>query len=599
MLPASSLAQPPPPVSVDLGADDFSTDPGRAADQRARKAGVYDLRVRYVTIDARWAKGVKLPLAAGDPLTPQAISGALEALKQRIDDNQLHGYGLRTKGELGILHIAVEYDTSPSPADPPDGPRTVGVIFHPYSVRFSLERVGDNVLPIPRSPHPTFYDNVPAPLLALNPSFGVFSDRAFGTALGGSVNADLLNLLSPARVDPAGSTRRLEAHAQGLKAVDEPFYRAAAGLLYRQQLGGPVARELSLRASYDGVDEPLSQGEHTRTAALGGAGLLLKIAPNARLSLDTGFRWTDDRVDATAPELRTRTRAKEQLNRVLLDAVPPGIDGFGRVAVWEDNGWLDGGGTYQRLAARLGYSKEIAVRPGQTIGLEMLAGAGTSRGDVPAHARFFGGNSSTQFLYAGASSPGLLAMPSGPLIRSFGESQAGFRLPGGGVRGGQSFWHANLNVAIPLPWWSRPLIPNEETDIEDSQGRPVTIKQMMRRQVDVTGPSMLGATLKSQGVPAAEATKRAQDVFAEIRPATHFMIDDASIYAIKPLLMVDAGGLVSPGGSASETWLAAGAGIQVTVVTAKFEAGYVRTVSGPTFGDRGNVFVRLVFQNLF
>ena len=229
----------------------------------------------------------------------------------------------------------------------------------------------------------------------------------------------------------------------------------------------------------------------------------------------------------------------------------------------------------------------------------MLAGAGTSRGDVPAHARFFGGNSSTQFLYAGASSPGLLAMPSGPLIRSFGEGQAGFRLPGGGVRGGQSFWHANLNVAIPLPWWSRPLIPNEETDIEDSQGRPVTIKQMLRRQVDVTGPSMLGATLKSQGVPAAEATKRAQDVFAEIRPATHFMIDDASIYAIKPLLMVDAGGLVSAGGSASETWLAAGAGIQVTVVTARFEAGYVRTVSGPTFGDRGNVFVRLVFQNLF
>ncbi len=229
LLPASSLAQPPPPVSVEIGPDDFSTDPSQAADQRARKAGVYDLRVRYVTIDARWAKGVTLPLAAGDPLTPQTISAALEALKQRIDDNALHGYGLRTKGELGILHIDVEYDTSPSPGDPPDGPRTVGVIFHPYYVRFLLERVGDNVLPIPRSPHPTFYDNVPAPLLALNPSFGVFSDRAFGTALGGSVNGDLLNLFAPGRVDPAVSPRHLEAHAQGLKAVDEPFYRAAAG----------------------------------------------------------------------------------------------------------------------------------------------------------------------------------------------------------------------------------------------------------------------------------------------------------------------------------------------------------------------------------
>jgi hypothetical protein len=34
-------------------------------------------------------------------------------------------------------------------------------------------------------------------------------------------------------------------------------------------------------------------------------------------------------------------------------------------------------------------------------------------------------------------------------------------------------------------------------------------------------------------------------------------------------------------------------------VTAKFEAGYMRTLSGPTFGQKGNAFVRLVFQNLF
>jgi len=37
----------------------------------------------------------------------------------------------------------------------------------------------------------------------------------------------------------------------------------------------------------------------------------------------------------------------------------------------------------------------------------------------------------------------------------------------------------------------------------------------------------------------------------------------------------------------------------VTVVTAKLEAGYMWTLSGPTFGSRGNAFARLVFQNLF
>ena len=45
--------------------------------------------------------------------------------------------------------------------------------------------------------------------------------------------------------------------------------------------------------------------------------------------------------------------------------------------------------------------------------------------------------------------------------------------------------------------------------------------------------------------------------------------------------------------------VAAGGGLQLTIVTASFEVGYMHTLSGPTFGNRGNVFARLVFQNLF
>ena len=61
--------------------------------------------------------------------------------------------------------------------------------------------------------------------------------------------------------------------------------------------------------------------------------------------------------------------------------------------------------------------------------------------------------------------------------------------------------------------------------------------------------------------------------------------------------MFDAAGMSGRG--TDETWLAAGAGFQLTVVTAKLEAGYLRTLSGPTYGEKGNAFVRLVFQNLF
>jgi len=190
-------------------------------------------------------------------------------------------------------------------------------------------------------------------------------------------------------------------------------------------------------------------------------------------------------------------------------------------------------------------------------------------------------------------------MPAGPLLRSFGEGAVGLPAPGGGVRGSSAFWHVNTNVAIPVRPWSLPLIPDEITDIPDSDGNGTPLKKVLRNQVDITGPSMLAATLKQEGASEEEAARKAGEVFSEIQPATHFFIDDANLYAVKPLLLFDAAGMTVSDGSPAQTWVAAGGGLQVTVVTAKFEAGYIWTLSGPTFGSRGNAFARLVFQNLF
>ena len=187
-------------------------------------------------------------------------------------------------------------------------------------------------------------------------------------------------------------------------------------------------------------------------------------------------------------------------------------------------------------------------------------------------------------------------MPTGPLIRSFGQGQAGFRTSAG-VVGGSSFWNVNVNLALPIPPWSSPLIPNELTDLTDAKGNPVSLKQLLRRQIDVTGPNMLAATLRKEGLSSTEAEKQAGTVLDEVKPAAHFLIDYANLYSIKPLLMFDAGGLRRNG--ASQTWLAAGGGVQLTIVIAKLEVGYMRTISGPTFGSGGNTFFRLVFQNLF
>jgi hypothetical protein len=151
-------------------------------------------------------------------------------------------------------------------------------------------------------------------------------------------------------------------------------------------------------------------------------------------------------------------------------------------------------------------------------------------------------------------------MPSGPLIRSFGEGKAGFSTFGGGLRGGNAFWHVNLNLTLPIPPMSRALIPSELTDIEDANGNPISLKQLLRRQIDITGTNMLTAALKKEGLSPGEAEKKAVGILDEIRPATSFIIDQANLFSIKPLLMFDAAGMTASGDKSRNTWLAAGGG---------------------------------------
>lgn len=530
---------------------------------------------------------IKLPLAAGDILTPEKLSDALNALRLAITSNANTSLGLRSKGEVGILYITVDYDTSAA-----DG--TVGVIFRPYYVDISLVEVGNNVLPIPRSPWATIYKNVPEALRAFNPIASLSYDRAFGTAVSASIDTDLVSLFGMS--DSFGLTHKIDLRAEGTKSLEEAFYRSNAGFSYTFNNRSSALEEFTFSTGFDAIKEPLGTGEHTGEAVSAVLGLKSKLAPNTHFYANAGYRRSSDSFVDGETLAKTNQDADEQTARLLLDTIPPTITGFFRAALWEESAWQTGS-SYQRLVLRLGYEKEIAVAPNQTIGIEVVAGGGRTFGDVPAYARFFGGNAPGQFLYDSATGSTLMNMPAGPVIRSLGENEAHLR-NGSSTFGGETFWNVNLNVTIPIPRWSMPLIPNEDTDIPDLNGNPVTLKQLLRRQIDVTGPSLLAATLQQQGLTADQAARRAKEILAEVTPATHFIIDEANLYAIKPLLMFDAAGLSGPAGS-NETWFAAGAGIQLTVVTAKFEAGYLRTISGPTFGDKGNVFVRLVFQNLF
>lgn len=188
-----------------------------------------------------------------------------------------------------------------------------------------------------------------------------------------------------------------------------------------------------------------------------------------------------------------------------------------RAACWEESGWQTGSGdSYQRFVVRFGYEKEIALAPNQTIGIEIVLGGGRASDNIPSYSHFFGGNAPGQFLYDNPNSTMLMNMPSGPVIRSLGENEARLRGANGRTIGGDTFWHVNLDVTFPIRAWSMPLIPTELTDIPDVNGNPISIKQLLRRQIDVTGPSMLAAVFQQQGLSAAEAARQAKQILQEV-----------------------------------------------------------------------------------
>lgn len=541
-----------------------------------RASGAY--RVSSFSVEGRWLGAFPLPLREGELWTAEKQFEVLEAIRGAFSNESSLTYLLNQAGEIGVFYVDVKEEKN-------EENHTVKLTFRPLQVRLSLTRLGDNVLPVPRSPLPTRYQAVPAPLLALQPTFGVTYDRAFGTAIEGAVQNDLLTLPDTfhGRV-PVPGDEHLDARFSGAKAFDE-FYRADAGLEYSLRRLGNWLQELSLSGDYDGTREPLAEQEHTHNSGGAAAGMRLRVAGHTRLAFTIGLRYAEDLLEEGA--IRTRTSTEVQPNRVVAESLlPRPVGGFVRGAVWEDNGWTDESfGSHQRLVARFGYAREFAIAPNQTIGLELLSGGGTLWGDAPPSRRFFGGNTTSQFLYDPLTAPSLVAMPVGPLIRSFGQGQAVGSGSGGAI-GGDSFWHVNLNLTFPLRALSFPLIPQEEE-----------VRDMLKNGINVSGRNFLISSLKQQGMSREEAVAEADRTLNEIRPATEFIIDEANLYAVKPLLMFDAGGLAGAGQDA--TWTAVGGGVQLTIVNARLEVGYMHTLTGPTSGSHGAFYLRLVFQNLF
>jgi hypothetical protein len=489
---------------------------------------------------------------------------------------------------LAFTYVDVEFDLNPGGTPTND---TVAVKLRPLHLSLPLDDVGGMILPMARGvAEQAAFLQARTPLLPTGVTFA--HDRVLGTTIGG--RWQLAFGTGEAEND---NQTPIHFRAAASKAIDTSFYFADSDIRLARQRTSGLIRQLS--AGFDGATSLEPRGvERYRSrnwGAVGGVELALKA--NTRLMMDARFGRTEHTFSETE-STRRWSASNEQANRILFDTIPPRLLGFFRAAVWQDNLQPRNAARSHRVVGRLGYAREIPIGPNQSIGIELLAGGGQTWRNIEEPRRFFAGGAQGEFLYENSHSRALLSTPDGPLLRSLGRAQGGWRDADRSVRGGTHFWHVNVNIALPIPRWSRPLIPNETTDLPGADGSPQTLKQILRAQVDRTGPNMLQSTLQLRdGLTADEAKQRAGEIFAGVRPAAHFVIDQANLIAIKPLLMLDVAELnFSPG---SESWTAAGVGVQVTIVTAKFEAGYMRTLSGPTFGSRGNVFARLGFERLF
>jgi hypothetical protein len=560
--------------------------------------------VRSVKVESRWTPSLDqldLKELVGQKYSPTLVNQAQEKVSSYLGKDENKAIESKVLGMYSVLYIR-----SCVLAD--DQAKLVDIVIKPAYVRVDLQKVGSNVLPIPRSLLPTFYDAVPTPILAFNPEFGTDYDRANGLAPSLNISTNLLDL--PKLLSGHGVSKsdvRLDLKAWGRKSVDNPFYNAGLDLSLSRRRDGSMLEVLSIDGHFRADEQPLGEGRYLKNAARLGASM--QIHPDSkvfnRISVGGKYRWANNRL-VNGNDLKTTEQAFEA--RTIIDGRPGG--GFSRLAVWMDAASPSNqSGSYRRLAGIFGFEKEFGP-DNQTVGVEALAGTGRAWGAAPEYARFFGGNSARNFLYENQDSIVMTDFPVGPLIRSFGQAQA----TSATARGGTSYWHFNLNVSIPVPALSRSLIPN--VPIENDDGSTILLKDKLKgfaigSAVGGIADTMIDQIIEdlmNQGMSEDDATQKAAEiankraekiVSKEIKPTIEFIADKANLYALKPLIMFDAARINAPGSLGNRTRFAFGGGLQFTIVIARFEAGYLRTIRRMEGDSHGNFIMRLVFQNLF
>lgn len=149
-----------------------------------------------------------------------------------------------------------------------------------------------------------------------------------------------------------------------------------------------------------------------------------------------------------------------------------------------------------------------------------------------------------------------------------------------------------MNLSFPVQRWFRPLIPDE---VDDSSDPPVSLKKRVMSATNSAEAFTIEA-LVAEGRPRDQARKEAAALMAEVRPAIRYLVEDAPLIAVRPMVMLDVARLSDVG--TSRRISAVGLGFQAQVALARVELGYMRRAQGSGFPAVGAAVFRLVFQNI-
>lgn len=548
--------------------------------------------VRSVAFRIRYFHPPDIPIRSKATYNPADLLPSLEAIRQELDAHDSSN-ALLEVARFG--YISSRFLTSCVRVVPPDrcqadvgAARCVDVTFSDYEIR--VVNAGGALLPIPRSPFRTDLSGVPRPLLILNPSFNLAHDNRTGFTPQFRMKTNLLDITSLAENKPVQDHPLLANFAaEGSFSLNHSFFHADEVLEIARERSAKTLRKLALRIEQGNSQQPLGPGSDSYSQETGGARLDLHldqpyISDIRFLASATGSRHS---VPQTTGSLKTSEVSGSA--SLLLDGRI--ADSTTRFGLWYAGGFPNNAGSYQRLQFFSGAFKDVLVATNQSFGVQVLAGAGHIWGAAPQYARFFAGNNNANFLYQ--STDTLLTQPPLPVVRSFGTREAGVNIPST-ISGATTFWNVSATVSIPVPFWSRPLIP-DETVLDPN----VTLKHVLKTSGTTSARNLLAATLKAQGLSSQEAAKQAAKIIdRDIAPAITYIADHANIFSVKPIVLFDLAQQSASGltGRHVESF---GSGLEFMLVTVALEAGYARTLNRLP-GDRaGNVFVNLQFRNFF